>query len=250
MRPITALVAEDESGLREELCEALQRLWPALQLVARVADGADALAHWERLQPDVAFLDIQMPRVNGLDVARVVSARSHVVFVTAYDNHAVQAFEHGAVDYVLKPFDMDRLAMTVERLKHRVTGAPAQLDDLLRRLRVHLPTPVAHLRWVTASLGQELRVITTEDICFFRAENKCTVVATEDKDSIITTPIKELASLLDPDSFWQVHRGTIVNIRKIARVHRDGAGQLFVQIRRRGEALPVSARYAHQFRQM
>jgi DNA-binding LytR/AlgR family response regulator len=250
MRAVTALVAEDETRLREELCEALERRWPELHIVARAADGTEALAAWDKLRPDVVFLDIQMPGVSGLEVARAVSGRSHIVFVTAYDAHAVRAFEHGAVDYLLKPVDMNRLALTIERLKSRVTQRAGQVDELLRTLASSLPAPREYLRWVTASLGQELRVITIDEICFFRAENKYTVVATADKDAVMTTPIKDLVAQVDPNAFWPIHRGTIVNIRKIASVRRDRTGQLFVQLRERKESLPVSDRYAHQFRQM
>jgi DNA-binding LytR/AlgR family response regulator len=145
---------------------------------------------------------------------------------------------------------MNRLALTIERLKSRVTQRAGQVDELLRTLASSLPAPREYLRWVTASLGQELRVITIDEICFFRAENKYTVVATADKDAVMTTPIKDLVAQVDPNAFWPIHRGTIVNIRKIASVRRDRTGQLFVQLRERKESLPVSDRYAHQFRQM
>jgi DNA-binding LytR/AlgR family response regulator len=244
------MVVEDETRLGDELCESLERLWPKLTIIARAADGAEALDQWNRLHPDIVFLDIQMPGMSGLEVARRIGAHSHVVFVTAYDQYAVQAFEQGVVDYVLKPFEAQRLELTIGRLKDRMGQAPAPLDDLLRTLAGRLPAAPAYLRWVTASLGQELRVITSEEICFFRAEHKYTVVATADKEAIMSTPIKDLVPLLDPSGFWQIHRGTIVNIREIAGVRRDLTGQLYVQLRQRKDLLAVSARFAHQFKQM
>jgi DNA-binding LytR/AlgR family response regulator len=247
---VTALVAEDEAQLRDELCETLQMLWPTLQLVARVGDGASAIEAWQRLQPTFVFLDIHMPGESGLDVARVVSGRSHVIFVTAFDQYAVQAFEQGAADYVLKPFSLQRLQLTVQRLQARLNTTPIPIHDLLRALADRNVTKPSYLRWITASLGQDLRLITSEEIAYFRAEHKYTVVATTDKEAIISTPIKELVDALDPNDFWQIHRGTIVNMRQIAGIRRDLRGRLLVQLKHRKELLPVSARYAHLFRQM
>lgn len=249
-RRVTALVAEDEANLREELCEALASLWPELQVCARAGDGIEALRLWERLVPDVVFLDIRMPGLSGLEVAQRASACSHVVVVTAYDEYAIAAFERGAVDYLLKPFEAARLAATVERLKARLGTAPESLEEFVRTLSRRAGGDGGYLRWITASQGQELRLITSEEICYFHADHKYTTVATADREALISMPIRELVERLDPAVFWQIHRATIVNIRHVAGIARDFRGRLRVSLRRREETLPVSASHAHKFRQM
>ena len=248
--PAKAVIAEDEGNLREELCETLAALWPELTICARAADGIEALAAWQQHAPDILFLDIQLPGISGLEVAKLASGRSHVVFVTAYDRYAVAAFEQGAIDYVLKPFEAARLAETVSRLKARMGSAPANLDGLVRALSERLAGGGAYLRWITASQGQELRLITTDEICYFRSDHKYTSVVTAERESLICRPIKDLAGMLDPSVFWQIHRGTIVNVRHIAGIVRNYRGQLWVKLRQRRETLPVSAPYAHLFKQM
>ena len=245
-----ALVAEDEITLRDELCEALGKLWPELEVCARAGDGTEALREWECHQPEVAFLDIRMPGMSGLDVARQISGKSHVVFLTAYDQHAIEAFEYGAVDYLLKPLDRDRLATTVDRLKKRIGSTPAPLDRLMEALARDPQGKPHYLRWITASLGQELQLITSDEICYFHADSKYTRVTTTDREALISRPIKELAELMDPADFWQIHRATIVNIRHIAGIARDYRGRLFVRLKGRKETLPVSESHAHKFRQM
>lgn len=249
-RPVKAVVAEDEGNLRDELCETLAVLWPELAVCGRAADGIEALRAWEQHAPDILFLDIQMPGISGLEVAKLASGRSHVVFVTAYDRYAVSAFKQGAIDYVLKPFEPARLAETVARLKARVDSAPARLEGLVRALSERLAGGGAYLRWITASQGQELRLITTDEICYFRSDHKYTSVVTAERESLICRPIKELVGMLDPSVFWQIHRGTIVNIRHISGIVRNYRGQLSVKLRQRTETLPVSAPYAHLFKQM
>jgi DNA-binding LytR/AlgR family response regulator len=249
-RPVKAVIAEDEGNLRDELCEMLAALWPELAVCGCVADGIEALRAWEQHAPDILFLDIQMPGISGLEVAKLASGRSHVVFVTAYDRYAVSAFEQGAIDYVLKPFETARLAETVSRLKARVDSAPANLERLVRALSERLAGGSEYLRWITASQGQELRLITTDEICYFRSDHKYTSVVTAERESLICRPIKELIGMLDPSVFWQIHRGTIVNIRHISGIERNYRGQLSVKLRQRTETLPVSAPYAHLFKQM
>jgi DNA-binding LytR/AlgR family response regulator len=249
-RPVTAVIAEDEANLCDELRETLAALWPGLAICAVAADGFQALQYLEQHAPDVLFLDIQMPGMSGLEVAKRASGKAHVVFVTAYDKYAVAAFEQGAVDYVMKPFEPDRLADTVKRLKERVDAAPANLEGLLRALYEKLANGREYIRWITASQGRELRLITVEEVCYFQADNKCTRVVTAEKESLIYRPIKELSEALDPLTFWRIHRGTIVNIRHIAGISRDYRGRLRVKLKNRREALPVTAPYAHLFKQM
>jgi DNA-binding LytR/AlgR family response regulator len=245
-----ALVAEDEANLRNELCALLASLWPELQICALAADGRSALQLWKQHQPDVVFLDIYMPGASGLEVAQQTSGLSHIVFVTAYDRHAIEAFEQGVVDYVLKPFDRARLAITVERLKARVHSTPEAVGELIRALSRRIGGDPGYLRWITASHGQETRLITSEEICFFRAEQKYTLVATADRDALISRPIKELVEVLDPAVFMQIHRATIVNVRHIAHVGRDFRGQMCVKLKHRRDVLTVSASHSHKLRQM
>lgn len=246
----TAVIAEDEPLLRRELKEALASLWPELAVVAEAEDGAQALAALDAHRPQVMFLDIAMPRMTGLEVARAASGRCHVVFVTAYDQYAVSAFEHGAVDYVMKPFELPRLAATIERLRARLASVPADLEGLVASLLERGAARKRFLRWITVAHGRSVRLIPVNDICYFRADNKYTLVVTPTAQSLINKTIRELLDELDPDAFLQVHRGTIVNVDAIAAVHRDLRGRLEVQLKQRGETLQVSASYAHLFRQM
>jgi DNA-binding LytR/AlgR family response regulator len=248
--PVKAVIAEDEANLAEELGETLAALWPELVICGVASNGLQALEQFEQHEPNVLFLDIQMPGMSGLEVAKRASGRSHVVFVTAYDKYAVAAFEQGAVDYVMKPLEAERLADTVKRLKGRVDSAPANLEGLLKALYAKLGNGPDYIRWITASQGQELRLITIEEVNYFQADNKCTLVVTAEKESLIYRPIKELSEALDPSTFWRIHRGTIINIRHIAGVSRDYRGRLRVKLKQRSETLPVSAPYAHLFKQM
>ena len=242
-----AIIAEDEPLLREELAELLGSLWPDLEIVAQAGDGIEALRALEAGMPDVLFLDIQMPGLTGLEVARQASGRCHVVFVTAYDKHTLAAFEQGAADYVLKPASAARLATTVARLKERVGRQAPALEGLLRELG---GGSRGFLRWINASHGQAVRVITVDDVCYFQADSKYTRVVTAAEESLIRKPIKELCDELDPACFWQIHRSTIVNVHAVAGVVRDLRGRTQVRLRRREELLPVSEGYVHLFRQM
>ena len=246
----TALIAEDEPLLAEELSDALARLWPELTVVARARDGIDAVRLVDEHAPDVVFLDIQMPGMTGLEVARQLGSRAHVVFVTAFDQHAIAAFEQGAVDYVLKPVSIPRLATAVARVRERLGRAPADLSALLRELATQRGDGRTYLRWVNASVGQSIRLITVEEICYFKADSKYTMVVTPTAESLIKKPIKELCDELDPAQFWQIHRSTLVNMSHVAAVTRDIRGHLQLKLKQRNEALPVSESYTHLFRQM
>ena len=245
----TAIVAEDETTLRQQLVEQLGQLWPELTIVAEAADGIAALRLMGEHRPDILFLDIQMPGATGLEVARQVSGRSRVVFVTAYDEHAVAAFEQGAIDYVLKPVSAARLFTTVTRLKERLTSPPPRLDLVLPSIP---PTGAAknYLRWINASVGQNLRLITVDEIAFFQADSKYTRVVTADAEALIRKPLKELVDELDPNQFWQIHRSTVVNVASVAGVTRDFRGRMLVKLKGRSDTLPVSDSYTHLFRQM
>ena len=245
-----AIIAEDEEVLREQLREQLLALWPELEIVAEAEDGIAALHALEAGAPDILFLDIQMPELSGLEVAHQASGRCHVVFVTAYNQYAIAAFDEGAIDYVLKPFSPARLATTVARLKQRIGGAPAKLEHLLQKLAGTANTDRGHLRWITAWLGNDVRLITVEEVAYFRADSKYTLVATPDAETLICKSIKELADELDPNLFWQIHRGTLVNVGAIAGVHRDFKGHLRVRLKNRTETLAVSDPYTHRFKHM
>ncbi len=249
MKPLKALIAEDEPLLRGELKEALASLWPELVICAEAQDGIEALRALSRHAPEILFLDIQMPGMSGLDVAKQASGRCHVVFVTAYDKYAVAAFEEGAIDYVMKPFTTARLATTVERLKAKVSSMPANLEGLLRKL-AEVASGKEHLRWITASQGNDLRLITVDEICYLRSDNKYTIVVTREQESLIRRPIKELVDALDPNLFWQIHRGTVVNVNAISGVTRDLSGRLQVKLKQRAETLAVSDPYVHLFKSM
>ena len=249
MQPVTAVIAEDEPILRSELREVLAKLWPELEVVAEAEDGIEALRAIAMHQPRIMFLDIQMPGMSGLEVAKQASGKCHVAFVTAYDKYAIAAFEQGAVDYVMKPFSPARLATTVERLKEKIASKPADLEGLLKTLAAG-GARREYLRWITASQGNDLRLITVDEIVYFQADNKYTLVVTPQQESLIRRPIKELVDELDPQLFWQVHRGTLVNVNAIAGVTRDMGGHLRVKLKQRKETLAVSESYVHLFKQM
>lgn len=245
----TALIAEDEAVLRAELRSHLGALWPELRVVGEAANGFEALQLLDRLTPDLVFLDIQMPGLTGLEVARQTANRCHVVFVTAFDAHAVAAFEQGAVDYVLKPYSMERLALAVSRVRQRIGSTPAPLDNVLRELASIAPAR-NHLRWINASKGQEVVLITVDEIVYFQSDTKYTRVVTANSEALIRRTLKELQDELDPACFWPIHRSTIVNANAIAGVSRDFRGRVVVKLKSRAEKLQVSEAHAHLFRQM
>lgn len=248
----TAVVAEDEAALRGELVEQLGRLWPELSIVGEAADGLEALRLLDEHRPDILFLDIEMPGATGLDVARQVGGRSHVVFVTAYDQYAVAAFDQGAVDYLLKPLAGARLFTAITRLKARLGQAPAALGGVLDQLAQRPPPSAARapLRWINASVGQTLRLITVDEVMFFQSDNKYTRLALKDGEALIRKPLKELIDELDPQQFWQIHRSTLVNVTAIAAVSRDFRGRMQIKLKHGSETLLVAESCAHLFRQM
>jgi DNA-binding LytR/AlgR family response regulator len=245
----TALLVEDEAVLRAELRAQLQRLWPELRIVAEAAHGIEALRLLDEYDPDVLFLDIQVPGISGLEIARRVQGRCHVVFVTAYDAHAVAAFEQGAIDYVLKPIEPERLALAVHRVTRRLDAAPANLEQLLQTLAAGVG-PRPYLRWINASLGDTVHLITVDDVCYFQADTGYTRVVTVQGEALIRRSLKELQEQLDPSMFWTVHRSTIVNVNAIGAVNRDFRGRVSIRLKSRPEKLPVSEAHAHLFRQM
>ena len=251
----TAIIADDERLMREQLRTRLTEVWPDLQILAEAKNGEEAVAAVHDHRPDLAFLDIRMPGMTGIEAARHIGDACHVVFITAYNEYAVDAFEHGAVDYVLKPAEAERLAITVARLKRRLGSKPNDLTELLSKLSARLesdggPVQRSYLQWIQASVGQQLRLIPTADILFFTSDEKYTRVQTESFEALIRKPIKELIDELDPEQFWQIHRGTIVNAKAIAGVTRDFRGRQLVLIKGQNEKLEVSRNYTHLFKQM
>jgi DNA-binding LytR/AlgR family response regulator len=246
----TAILAEDEPILLAQLKAKLAKLWPELEVIASVEDGAAALEALEDRTPDFMFLDIQMPEMTGLEVARHVGARSHVVFVTAYDQYAIQAFETGAVDYVLKPVSDERLVVTLERLKAKASTQPPDLTALLSQLAQQAGSKRERLQWIKATVGQQLRLIPVGEVLFFQSDEKYTRVVTRDSEALIKTPIRELLDGLDPEVFWQIHRSTLVNASAIDNVTRDFRGQAHVKVKGRDDSLVVSRIYSHLFKQM
>ena len=248
MRP-RALIAEDEAALRAEVRQALALLWPELDVCAEVGDGLDAARVLEEQRPDVLFLDVAMPGMDGLEVARRASGRSHVVFITAYDEHAVPAFEEGAVDFLVKPLSMERLGRTVARLQKRIGETPAILEPLLAGLREALEKRRG-LRWISVLEGRELRFVTTEEILFFRSDHKYTAAVTREREHLVSRPLKQLVQELDPETFWRVHRSYVVNLTAVLSVRKLGGGGLEIVLRNHPERIPVSEQYAHRFRHM
>lgn len=247
-RQPTALIAEDEPLLRAQLRNRLTQAWPELAVVAEAENGEQALALQRELEPDIAFLDIRMPVKSGLEVADAFAGACHVVFVTAYDEYAVTAFEQGAVDYVLKPATPERVAKVVSRLKERLDRPPADLATVLAQLEAR--DAGGSLKWVKASLGASMRLIPVDEVLYFHAEDKYTKVVTAEGEALIRKTIKELFDELDTELFWQVHRGTIVNLRAIARVDRDYRDQPVIILKARPEKLVVSRTFAHLFKAM
>ncbi len=249
MSAIRAIIADDEEPLREALRRRLATVWPELQVVGEARNGLEALEQIARQEPDIAFLDIRMPGLDGLEVARRLTGRCHVVFVTAYDDYAVQAFEEEAIDYVLKPVTEERLARTAARLRERLARieSPLPLADLLQRLQA---APGAYLRWIRAGERDAVRMIAVESVLCFVAADKYTSVHTAQGEHLIRKPIKELESELDPERFWRVHRSAIVNVECIEACRRDEEGHPRLSIRGLDAEIPVSRAYAHLFKQM
>jgi DNA-binding LytR/AlgR family response regulator len=257
-----ALIADDEPLLREHLASHLARLWPELHVVAQARNGREAVEQFDAERPDVVFLDVHMPGLDGMAAAREIRAAARaagacpqLVFVTAFEQYAVQAFEQGAIDYLVKPFEPQRLAETVARLRDRLAGAAPADDDavdaLLARLSRRLrPPPQPWLQWIKASVGNAVRLIPVEEVIYLRSDEKYTLVAWTGGEALIRKPIRELADEIDPDRFAQVHRSVVVNLRWVSHVVRGDNDSAVLHLRQRSETLPVSRSYLHLFRQM
>jgi DNA-binding LytR/AlgR family response regulator len=257
----TAIIADDERLMRDLLRTRLSQVWPELQIIGEAKNGDEAVQLVRELRPDLTFLDIRMPGKTGMEAARDIGDASQIVFVTAYDQYAVEAFERGAIDYVLKPPEPERLKITVERLKERLatpaSGAAAQVNvnDTVTAMLSQLAEKIAapkpkYLQWIQASIGQDLRMIPVEEILFFRSDEKYTCVQTEKFEALIRKPVRDLAEELDPALFWQIHRATLVNVNAIEGVTRDIRGRHLVLIKGRTDKLEVSRSFLHLFKQM
>lgn len=254
---VKAVIAEDEALLRDALRRLLETAWPSLEIVAQCEDGASAVEAIAEHRPDVAFLDIRMPGLTGLEVATAVSElrpAPQIVFTTAYDQYAIDAFERGAIDYLLKPIAPERLAATVQRVQTRLASGHVDigsLSNLIRQLASHpAGNDTPPLTWVTASIGRETRLIMVDDIAYFRADSKYTVAMTTEGEALLRTPIRELLALLDPRVFKQIHRSTIVNLKAIASIVRDDGGKGTLRLKGRPETLAVSQPFMAIFRHM
>jgi DNA-binding LytR/AlgR family response regulator len=250
----TALIADDEDLPRDELRRMLAEQWPELEIVAVCEHGIEALDALHHLRPDIAFLDIRMPGLTGLDVAHAHTGRSQIVFTTAYDQYAIEAFSAGALDYLLKPIVVDRLQRAIDRLRERLE-APAPANDfaelmqaLDRRLRA--PLQEQRIRWISASVGDTIKMFPVEQILFFESDEKYTRVVAQDDEAHVRKPLKELMNGLDPDVFWQIHRGVVVRADAIARARRDELGRITLELRDRPDKLRVSNSYAWRFKAM
>jgi len=244
-----ALIADDEPHLAAHLASRLRALWPELQLLPTAANGDEALARLNAERPDIAFLDIRMPGLSGLEVAARLAHPCKLVFVTAYDQYAIEAFERAAVDYLLKPVSDERLRQTLARLQQPTP--PLDTDTLSRLAQLLMkPAPPPQLEWVRAQSGDTVRLVAVDEILYFQAADKYTLVVTADAELVIRTPIKELGEQLDPTRFWQVDRGTLVNIRQVEAAQQDELGRVTLRLRARPERIKVSRSHAHLFKQM
>jgi DNA-binding LytR/AlgR family response regulator len=261
-RGYTALIADDEAPMRDLLRARLAAVWPQLRIVAEATNGLEAVELGERHAPDIAFLDIRMPGLSGVEAARRLAGRTRIVFATAYDQYAIDAFERGALDYLLKPVTAERLAATCARLRQRLSrpSTPPPLKDDLGERLAQLATlveraapgrpPGGYLRWIQAQVGTSLRMISTREVLFFQADEKYTRVQTANAEFLIRKSLKELLDELDPDEFWRIHRSTLVRVDAIGEVVRDLRGRSMVRLRNHPAKLEVSRNHAHLFQQM
>ena len=248
MKPVTAVIADDEPLLRAGLRAALEEAWPELTIVAEAANGSDAVHAVREHRPQLAFLDIEMPVMSGLEAARELKGAAHVVFVTAYDRYAIEAFERGAIDYILKPATAERLKATAERICERLESPPPSLESLVGEISRRIAAPEPPLQWLQASLGNTIRLINVEDVLYFQSDTKYTRVVTPELEALVKTPLRELASQLDASRFWQVHRATLVSVRAIESVTVDATGRREIAVRGRPERLEVSRTFSHLFK--
>ncbi len=255
MKDITAIIADDEAELRKHLIRLLEDLWPELIIAGESENGPETLSLFDSLSPDIVFLDINMPGMSGLEVAKQISGQCTIVFITAYDQYAVEAFESEALDYILKPVRKDRLIASIERCKKRFAApapGPQDLGPLLQLLEKKLTQEKSSpfLQWIRAQHGDSIRLIPVEEVLVFKAEDKYTLVITAKNESLIRKTIKELEDELDPDKFWKIHRGTIVNVSSILKISRSMTGRHVIRLNGYDEPLMVSRSFSHLFRQM
>jgi DNA-binding LytR/AlgR family response regulator len=244
------LIAEDEPLMRERLLDMLRECWPDADVVQVAENGNDAWDGFLEHEPDVVFLDIRMPGLSGLEVAERIGKAAHIVFVTAYDQYAVDAFDTGAIDYLLKPVQADRLERAIGRIRDKLAAPPADLGDILQRLKAALPDKQPEqLKWIRATVGKQIRLIDVQDVLFFQSDTKYTRVVLADSEALVKIPLKDLLGGLDRERFWQIHRGTVVNVRAIVAADRVDAERLEVIVRGCDEKLPVSRTFAHLFRE-
>jgi DNA-binding LytR/AlgR family response regulator len=250
----TAVIADDERLMRVQIAARLKEAWPELLIVGEAGNGREAVAMVQSLEPDIVFLDISMPEMDGIQAAKALAGQAHIVFVTAFDQFAIKAFEQGAVDYLLKPAEPERVALTCQRLRARLQQKPDPMNELLEQLSQRMGgsglKAREYMRWVQASVGANIRMIPTSDILFFQAEDKYTRVQTSGFEALIRKPIKELIDELDPDEFWQIHRATLVRVDAVEQVSRNFRGKQVVHVKGSEEKLEVSRSFSHLFKQM
>lgn len=249
MRAPTAVIAEDEPLLRTEIRDLLNTLWPQLAICSEADNGLEAIRAIDRYSPDVVFLDIHMPGASGLEVAEHCSGRAHVVFITAFDQHAVAAFERGALDYIMKPLTAARMERAVARLQERLQQPPADLQGLTQLIRKASADESQYIKWLTVPHLDERRVIAVSEIWYLRADTKYTTLATRASTFLLNSSLKQMKEKLHPDMFWQIHRSIIVNVGAIEVIHRSLRGALELKLKERTELLPVSSAHSHLFRQ-
>jgi len=255
MADLNAIIADDEKQLRIHLKSKLADLWPELTLCGEAQNGLEALELIESCRPAIAFLDIKMPGLTGIEVAQRISSDCRVVFITAFDQYAIEAFENEAIDYILKPVTDKRLRKTIQRLKKQISGIsdpPTDFSATMDRLLAALNDTQSpgYLKWIKVRQGEEVRLIAIDDVCYFKAEDKYTRVRTLEKESLIKKSIRQLSEELNPEKFWRIHRGSIINVNRIAGVHRSFAGRLIINLKDLPETLTVSRSYAPLFKQM
>ena len=251
MNRTTALIAEDEQPQRQELRGLLAELWPELDVIAECEDGLAALQALEQHRPQVAFLDIRMPGVSGLEVARAAGPECQVIFITAYEEYALRAFDEGAVDYLQKPVVRERLARAIERTRARLgSGQPVDMGRILELVQARLTPGGRNIKWITASVGNSMKMFAVDEVLFFQAQDKYTRVVTADSEGHIRTPLRELLPALDSEAFWQVHRSVIVRVGAIRSVEKDELGKLRLVVRGHDGTLPVSSAFQYRFRGM
>ena len=250
MTPIRCLIADDEPLMRERMRELLAAHEHRVEIVAEATNGDDALTKFNETRPDVCFLDIKMPVMTGLQVAAEIGDQAKIVFCTAYDQFAIQAFERGAVDYLLKPIEADRLKTTIDRLIDQVAMPPEDVTPVVHLINSREPRTAERLRWIKALVGHDVKMFPVDDVIFFQSDTKYTRVVTEEEDVLIRTSLKELLDGLDPEVFWQVHRGAIVNVNRITKITLEGVEKHSLVLRGTDERIGVSRHFFHLFKQM